>query len=73
MELVILEKWNDNSNRNGYMEIGNDINQEVIDKIFDMMENFTGRMMEIENNLWYDNTKSWHQINENWIIPEHKF
>ena len=33
------------------MEIGNNINQEVVDKIFDMMENFTRRMMEIENNL----------------------
>ena len=30
---------------------GININQEVIDKIFDMMENFTRRIMEIENNL----------------------
>ena len=55
------------------METGNNTNQEVIDKIFDMMENFTRRMIEIENNLWYDNTKSWHQITDNWIIPEHKY
>ena len=32
-------------------ENGNNFNQEVIDKIFDMMENFTKRIMEIENNL----------------------
>ena len=41
-----------NGNRN--MENGMNVNQEVIDKIFDMMENFTRRIMEIENNLWYN-------------------
>ena len=32
-------------------ENATNVNQEVIDKIFDMMENFTKRIIEIENNL----------------------
>jgi hypothetical protein len=39
------------SNGNRNIENGTNINQEVINKIFDMMENFTQRIMEIENNL----------------------
>ena len=39
------------SNGNRHMENGTNINQEVIEQIFDMMENFTRRIMEIENNL----------------------
>jgi hypothetical protein len=42
-----IENFNGNEN----MKNGNNFNQEVIDKIFDMMENFTKRIMEIENNL----------------------
>ena len=36
---------------NRFEENGINVNQDVIDKIFDMMENFTQRIMEIENNL----------------------
>ena len=41
----------DFANETRYEENGININQEVIDKIFDMMENVTKRIMMIENNL----------------------
>ena len=41
----------ENLNENGMLENGNNVNQEVVDKIFNMMENFTQRILDIENNL----------------------
>ena len=68
-----MKCWFNHEDVENLNENGNNVNQEVVDKIFDMMENFTQRILEIENNLWINNDKSRYRIIDNWIIPEHKF
>ena len=41
----------DSSNANRNTENANNVNQEVLDKMFNMMENFTQRIMELENKI----------------------
>ena len=40
---------NESMNENGSKENSNDMNQEVIGKLFEMMEKFTHRIVQIEN------------------------
>ena len=46
-----MKCWFNHEDVENLNENGNNVNQEVVDKIFDMMENFTQRILEIENNL----------------------